>query len=535
MCFDAPCSLRGASAGGPVAMADAIVIGAGHNGLVAANVLADAGWSVLVVEARPHAGGAVHSAALTIPGYRHDVFSAFYPLAVASPVMRALELERYGLTWRRAPLVLAHPQPDGRCAVLSMDLATTCASLDTFHAGDGEAWQAMIGEWREIADLALGAIFRPFPPLVPLARLLGRVGVEQALRLARHALLPVRRMATERFAGEGAALLLAGLALHSDLSPESTLSAAYGWLLACLGQTHGFPVPEGGAAALTDALVRRLEARGAVLQCASAAKRVIVRSGRAVAVRLQDGTELPARRAVLAAVAAPILYGTLLDTADVPAPLRRDLRNFEWDHGTVKIDWALDAPVPWDAPEARRAGTVHVAEDLDDLTRYSAQLASGQLPDRPFLVFGQQAVADPTRAPAGHDTAWAYTRVPRRLRRDAAGALDVTSGWLEPFAERIEEQIARYAPGFRSRIVGRHVLGPAELEELNPNLVGGAINGGTAQLHQQLVWRPLPGLGRAATPVANLYLASSSAHPGGGVHGAPGANAARAALRRRRR
>ncbi len=515
-------------------MTDAIVIGAGHNGLVAANVLADAGWSVLVVEAQPQPGGAVRSAALTIPGYRHDVFSAFYPLAVASPVMRALELERYGLVWRRAPLVLAHPRPGGRCAVLSMDLATTCASLDRFHTGDGEAWQAMISEWREVADLALGAIFRPFPPLAPVARLLGRVGLDQALRLVRQALLPVRQMATERFAGEGAALVLAGLALHSDLAPESTLSAAYGWLLACLGQTHGFPVPEGGAAALTDALVRRLEARGAVVQCASAAKQVIVRSGRAVGVRLQDGTELRARRTVLAAVAAPILYGALLDAADLPPGLSRDLRNFQWDHGTVKVDWALDGPVPWEAAEARQAGTVHVADDLDDLTRYSAQLATAQLPDRPFLVFGQQAVADPTRAPAGHDTAWAYTRVPRRLVRDAAGVIDVTAGWLEPFAERVEQRIERYAPGFRSRIVGRHVLGPKELEELNPSLVGGAINGGTAQLHQQLVLRPLPGLGRPATPIGNLYLASSSAHPGGGVHGAPGANAARAALHRRR-
>jgi phytoene dehydrogenase-like protein len=227
---------------------------------------------------------------------------------------------------------------------------------------------------------------------------------------------------------------------------------------------------------------------------------------------------------VIADVGAPQLYTELLRDAPLPSRLLRDVANFQYDSATVKVDWTLDAPVPWSAERARAAGTLHVAEGMDALTRSAADIASGRIPADPYLVMGQYAHFDPTRAPAGKDTAWAYTHVPQ-----GAGPWDERQ--TESFADRIEEQVEALAPGFRSLIRGRHILTPPRFEELDRNLVGGAVNGGTAQLHQQLVFRPVPGLGRAETPIEGLYLASASAHPGGGVHGGPGANAALAALR----
>jgi len=514
-------------------MDDAVVIGAGPNGLVAANVLADAGWSVTVLEAAAEPGGAVRTGELTVPGFRHDRFSAFYPLAAVSPALAELDLGAYGLRWRRAPIALAHPLPDGRCAAVGTDLAATAASVDRFAAGDGGAWTAMIEDWRKVAGPFLDSLFRPFPPVRPAVRLAGRLGVGGGLRFTRHLLLPVRRMAEERFTGVGAAVLLGGNALHADLSPEAAGSGLYGWLLSCLAQEHGYPVPEGGAGQLTGALVRRLAARGGTVRCDSPVVEVVVRSGLAVEVRTADGTVVDARRAVVADVSAPALYGSLVHRRHLPPGLLDDLGRFEWDPGTVKVDWALDGPVPWVAEDARRAGTVHVADDFDNLTEQSAQLAMGRLPSRPFLLFGQQAATDPTRSPPGTDTVWAYTRVPRHRRGDAAGELDVSGGdgaWLERFADRMQARVEALAPGFGSLVRARHVAGPADLEAADANLDGGAVNGGTAQLHQQLLFRPVPGTGRAETPVAGLYLASASAHPGGGVHGAGGANAARAAL-----
>lgn len=515
-------------------MDDAVVIGAGPNGLVAANHLAAAGWSVTVLEASDEPGGAVRSGELTLPGFRHDLCSAFYPLAAASPAIVALRLEDHGLRWRRSPLVLANPLPDGACVSLSSDLDATAASVERFASGDGASWRLMIEEWRRIATPLLAAVLGPFPPVGAVARLFTILGPRGALRLVRQLLLPVRRMAEERFGGEGAGLLLAGCGLHTDLSPESAGSGAFGWLLCCLGQEHGFPVPEGGAGALTAALTRRLEAYGGELRCGSPVREVVVRGGRVVGVRTADGTLVGARRAVLADVAAPALFGGLVASRHLPESVLDDVGRFQWDMSTVKVDWALETPVPWTAEDARRAGTVHVADDLDQLTEFAAHVAMGRLPARPFVLFGQQSVSDPTRSPAGTETAWAYTHVPRHVRGDAAGELPVDgseASWLEGFVARLEARIEERAPGFRARILARHVFGPGGLEALDANLVGGAVNGGTSQLHQQLLLRPVPGAGRPETPIAGLYLASASAHPGGGVHGACGANAARAALR----
>ena len=512
--------------------ADAVVIGAGPNGLVAANLLADAGWDVLVLEAQPEPGGAVRSAQLTRPGFVHDLFSAFYPLAAASPVIRSLDLESFGLRWRRAPLALANPTPDDKCAVLSTDADRTAASLDAYAPGDGEGWRRLYGLWERVGEELVDAMLSPFPPLVPGARLVAKLGRTGVLRFARHSALSVRRMAEEEFSGAGGRLLLAGNALHTDISPEAAGSGLVGWLLTCAGQEHGFPVPEGGAGELTASLVRRLRSRGGRLECDVRAVRVRVRRGRAVGVTAADGHDVTARRAVLADVGAPALYLELVGAENLPPEVVADVRRFQYDHGTVKVDWALRSPVPWTAEPARRAGTVHVAHSLDRLTQYSAELAMGLLPRHPFLVLGQMTTADPTRSPPGTETVWAYTHVPQRVRDDAAGQLGSTwdEATTEAFCQRMEAEVEAFAPGFADLVLDRHVLAPPALSQANENLVGGAVNGGTSQAHQQLIFRPVPGLGRAETPIARLYLASASAHPGGGVHGAPGANAARAAL-----
>lgn len=513
-------------------MTDAVIIGSGPNGLVAANVLADNGWSVAVFEAAPTPGGGVRSAELVEPGFVNDVCSAFHPLAAASKALGALELERYGLVWRHAELALAHPTRDGSCPVLSRDLDETARSFDRGHRGDGDAWRRLFALWADREDALISCLLDPFPPMRGVARLGASMSPPDLVRFARFALLPVRRLGEEEFGGEGARRLLAGAALHADLSPEATLSGFYGWMLSCLGQSFGFPFPEGGAGKLADALVRRLHTKGGTVTCDAPVREVMVRGGAAVGVVLADGTEVPAGRAVLADVNAPMLYQQLVAAGHVPDSLLADLDRFHWDDATVKVDWTLDGEIPWSAAEAASAGTVHVAEGVDALTVRASELARSLVPAQPFLLVGQMSRADPSRQPPGTETAWAYTHVPRLVKGDAGG--DITGTWdndeSRRFADRMELQIEQLAPGFRALIRGRHILTPAKFEQENPNLSAGAVNGGTAQLHQQLVFRPVPGVGRAETPVSRLYLASSSAHPGGGVHGACGANAARAAL-----
>jgi phytoene dehydrogenase-like protein len=502
---------------------DAIVIGAGHNGLVAANLLTDAGWDVVVLEATGTPGGAVQTAQWT-PGYLSDVCSAFYPLGAASPALRDLDLGAHGLEWSHAPAVLAHILPDDRCAILSRDPVETAASVAEFDPADGDAWLAEVRRFTRIREPLLDTFLRPFPPIRGGARLARAMGPAELARFARLAVLPVRRYGAEKFRGEGARLLLAGSALHTDLGPEQSGSAVFGWLLAMVGQTVGFPVPRGGAGRITDALVARLARAGARVECGRPVTRLLHARQTAVGVLTADGEQIRARRAVLADVPAPMLYGDLVGWEHLPARFVDDMTTFQWDNATVKVDWAVSQTIPWIAEAARRAGTVHLDADIEGLSAYAADLANGHRPVTPFVLLGQMTTADATRSPAGTESVWAYTHVPQRR----AGDGDLLRG----LAEQIENLVERHAPGFAASIVDRHVHLPGDLQQHNPSLRGGAINAGTAAIHQQLFFRPTIGLARADTPIDRLYLASASAHPGGGVHGAPGANAARAALAR---
>ena len=516
-----------------MAVTDAVVIGSGPNGLVAANLLADHGWAVTVLEAQDAPGGAVRSDSEVHPDFVHDTFSSFYPLAAASPTIRALGLDRHGLEWMHAPAVAGTPFLAGEWAVMHRTPEETAASLDALAPGDGQAWLDLCAGWRKVGDAAIRALLEPFPPVRAGVRLATRLPGAGGLGFVQMLLAPLQSMAGTRFSGRGAQMLLAGNAAHADIPMDASGSTIMAWVLAMIGQHLGYPVPRGGAGMLSGAMVRRFTAGGGDLRVGTHARRVIVRDGRAVAVETDDGEVFTARRAVLADVSAPSLFGGLVAEQDLPARLLRRMERFEWDPGTVKVDYALSGPVPWEVTPAQTPGTVHIAESIDEIRMSGAHLAAGAVPAVPFLLVGQMAAADPGRAPEGAESLWLYTHVPHHTTHDA-GDGSISGRWdrddVERMADRMQARIEAYAPGFEGRILARRTLGPRELEARNENLVGGSVNGGTANLHQQLVFRPVPGLGRAETPVAGLYLASASAHPGGGVHGACGSNAARAAV-----
>ena len=520
----------------PVTQPDAVVVGAGPNGLVAANLLADAGWSVLVLEAQDSVGGAARSARDVHPDYVHDTFSAFHPLAVASPAIQALGLEAYGLKWTHAPAVAGTPLPEGGWALLHRDRLDTAASLESSAAGDGYAWLRLCARWDEIGAPLVETALSPFPPVRAGLRAAGRLPEAGGARLVRDLLSPARSLIRRWFRGTAAETLIAGNAAHADIPLHQPGSAFFGLLLAMLGQQVGFPAPRGGAGMLTTAMARRLSSYGGQIRTGTRVAEVVVSGGRAVGVRTGTGEVLAARRAVLADVPAPVLYGDLLPWSSLPVRVRLGMRRFRWDPGTVKVDWALSGPVPWASPPARVPGTVHLGATVREVQATYAQIGSGAVPDRPFALLGQMAATDSSRAPAGGESVWAYVHVPHRVRFDAGNG-EIRGVWdasdVERMADRVQALVEEQAPGFASRVVARRVLGPRELEARDENLVGGALNGGTARLRQQLFLRPVPGLARAETPVRGLYLASASAHPGGGVHGACGANAARAALAHR--
>ncbi len=494
--------------------ADAVVIGAGPNGLVAAATLARHGWRVLILEAKGRPGGAVYSEAMTLPGYLHDVGAAFFPFA-ESPPFRYLDLVGAGLRWAGARYDSCHPAPDGACASIARDVDLAAAAF----GADGDAWRRLAA-WRERMGDRLGeALLAPLPALGPALRL----GPGNALRLALAGVRSSAGLARRLFRTEAARRVIPALALHVDLGPEDFAGAGLGLVLALLAASPGFRVPLGGARAITAALVRRLEEHGGRLLLRQHVEEIRVCGGRAVAVRTANGDEFRARRAVLADVGAPALYLRLLRPRFVPGWVRAAMRRFCYGWGTFKVDWALSGPVPWSVAEARQAAVVHAGDSVDDLIAFTRQVRAGRLPENPYLVIGQQSLMDPDRAPPGGHTLWAYSRVPNRLE----------GGWArqcEAFADRIERRLEGLAPGLRGLIRGRAVHSPDDLEAMDENLVGGDLGGGSACFSQQLFFRPVFPYFRYRTPVRGLYLASASAHPGAGVHGACGFNAARAAL-----
>lgn len=511
---------------------DAVVIGAGPNGLVAANLLADAGWDVLVVEAQPQCGGAVASDTGVADGFVHDTFSAFYPLASASPVITRLRLEEHGLVWCRAPAVLGLPRPEGGWAMLHAEPERTAAELDAYHSGDGDAWLALCRDWRRIGPALIEALLSPFPPVRAGLKTLARLPSVGGLDFVRTMLEPAATLASTRFGSEEARLLLAGNALHADIPMQASGSGLLGLLLTMIGQSHGFPVPQGGSGRLTQAMVERFRSRGGRIRTGTRVSRIVTAGRRATGVITEDGELIPAR-AVIADVAVTALYGRLVPWEELPDRIRRRMARFELDPATIKVDWALSGPIPWESPPELAPGTVHITDSLDQLSRSHHEIDNHTVPADPFLLVGQMTTADPTRSPAGTESVWAYTHLPQVVHRDA-GPDKITGSWdddeIERLADRMQARLERYAPGFGSRVRARRVLGPRQLEALDENLINGALAGGSANLHQELIFRPIAGWGRAETPIAGLFLGSASAHPGGAVHGACGANAARALL-----
>ena len=503
-------------------IADAVVIGAGHNGLVAAALLADAGWDVLVLEAQAGPGGAVKSAEL-VPGYISDLYSAFYPLSVASPALRELSLEDHGLRWTHAPAVVGHARnaDDEDAAIIYRDIDRTAAELDRNHPGDGRRWCDLFEQWERIRGPLLDTLFAPFPPLRGPLGLLRGVGTAEALRLAHLLLLPAGVMAQHLFDGDAARLLLLGNAMHSDVPIDAPGSGVMGYLLLMMAQDGGFPVPVGGAGQLAAALVRRAESAGARVEYGRPVSSIEVSGDRANAVRTVDGATVTCRRAVIADTSAPQLYQRLLPTDTLPPTLRGGLDRFVWDTPVLKINYALDTPIPWRSKNLAEAGTVHLGADHDGLIRWMADLNTRTLPEHPFMLFGQMTTADPSRSAPGTESAWAYTHLPRGLADDESA---------ERLAERVDGVLEEHAPGFSERVVGKSTQRPSDLQGSDANLHTGAVNGGTSQLFQQLIFRPAPGFGRAETPLQNVFLGSAGASPGGGVHGVCGRNAARAAL-----
>lgn len=496
---------------------DAVVIGSGPNGLSAGIRLARSGRSVVVCEGKDQAGGAVKSEQLTLPGFTSDTFSAVYPAGAASPVFEQLPLAEHGLEWVQPDVAMAHPMPDGRAGALYRDLDRTADHLDDLHAGDGTAWKAWAKPWLDNFDALRRTMLGGFPPVPGGLRLAAGVGVSGILDFARLLFMPAATLAGELFDGAHARAWLFGSVLHADVPAEGSGSAIAGAYLHLLGHAVGWPSPRGGASALTDALVGHLEDLGGEVRLSTPVEQVVTGSGRVAGVVTASGRRL--RAPIVVATTTPHAMLALVGDA-MPSGYARRLAKFTYGPRTVKVDWALDEPAPWTAPEARRAGTVHVGGAAEAVTAQTAAVARGEIPERPFMLYGQQSVADPTRAPEGKHTAWAYTRVPAAVTGPEAVVAHV---------ERMTDQVERFAPGFRDLVLARHVQGPTDLEAGDPNLVGGDVGGGSYVLHQT-VFRPLPALVPYATPIKGLWIGSASTFPGGAVHGVPGWTAAGYAL-----
>jgi phytoene dehydrogenase-like protein len=464
---------------------DAVVVGAGPNGLAAAITLARAGQRVLLLESRDTVGGGCRSAALTLPGFLHDVCSAVHPLAVTSPCFRDLPLAAHGLAWVESPAALAHPLDDGTAVILERSLEATCRTLGP----DAEAYRRLISpvvrHWDELSADFLGPARWPQHPITLV--LFGLRAARSGAALARGA-----------FRGEPARALFAGMAAHSFLPLESPLTASFGLVLAAAAHRVGWPIAKGGSQQVSDALESYFRSLGGE-----------VRTG--VTVAGVDSLP-PARAYLLDVTPAQVLK---LAGSRLPDGYRRRLSQYRYGPGVFKMDWALSGPIPWRARECLRAVTVHLGGTLDEIAASEREVWDGHAPELPFVLLSQPSLFDPSRAPAGQQAVWAYCHVP--------------NGSTVDMSERMEAQIERFAPGFRRLILGRSELGPADLEDYNANYVGGDIVGG-AQDWRQFFARPVARVIPYATPAPGIYICSASTPPGAGVHGMCGYFAARAAL-----
>ena len=466
---------------------DAIVVGSGPNGLTAAILLARAGLAVRVVELGETAGGGCRSAALTLPGFVHDICSAVHPTGALSPVFRDIGLERFGLQWVPSQLPLAHPLPEGGVALLEKSPASTGRGLGT----DGKSWERILAPFAD--ESFVNSLLQP----------VWHLGSGSLMKKARFGLLALRScesVARSRFKTEAARALFAGCCGHSLMALDRAGTAAFGLVLAAAAHVADWPCARGGSQEITNALVRALESFGGVVQ---------------LRTRVNSLRELPEARAVIFDVSPRQMAEVCGDA--LPGRYREKLVAYRHGPASFKMDWALREPIPWRNPECRRAMTVHVCGGFEDVLRSESDAMDGRAPERPFVLVAQQSMMDATRAPVGQHTGWAYCHVPNGC------AIDMT--------DRIEAQIERFAPGFRDCILARHSINPAQLEAHNPTMIGGDMAGGQNDL-AQFLFRPIPKLNPYATPNPRIFLCSSSTPPGGGVHGMCGYHAARTALRR---
>lgn len=465
---------------------DAIIVGAGPNGLAAAITLARVGHSVLVLEANSTIGGGVRSAELTLPGFLHDVCSAIHPLAAGSPFFKTAPLERFGLGWIQPEIPLAHPFDDGTAACLHRDVDLTAEQF----RGDSRRYRRLmkpfVRDWEDLATEFLQPILHL--PRHPLA--LARFGIP--------ALLPATLLTKTLFKHEPARALFAGIAAHSFLPLESIASSAFGLVLGMAGHAVGWPIPRGGSQTIANALAAYLRELGGKIETNR---------------RVENLHDLPKSRTILLDI-SPWQFVRIAGER-LPKRYRRCLESFQHAPGIFKVDYALSAPVPWKTEACRRAGTIHLGGTMDEIAVAEREVALGKIPDQPFVLVAQQSLFDETRAPRGQHTLWTYCHVPFDCTVD--------------MSTHIEAQIERFAPGFRDYILARHNAGAADLEKSNSNLAGGDISGGAANLWQ-LIARPILSPTPHRTPLPGVYLCSASTPPGGGVHGMCGYHAARAAL-----
>lgn len=466
---------------------DAIVVGAGPNGLTAAIVLAQSGWSVLVLEAAPTVGGGTRSAELTLPGFTHDICSAIHPLALMSPAFQNMPLARHGLSWVHPEIPLAHPLDGGRAVLLERSLEETAIGLGPDREAYRTQMEPLVADAQRLVDGVLGPLRFPRHP-----RALARFGVS-ALRSS-------TGLARARFTTEEARALFAGMAAHSLLPLEWKGTAAIALVLGLSAHVVGWPVARGGSQAIAAALAAYLRELGGEIQTYR---------------RVTDVKELPLARAVLFDTSPSDMLRITGDA--LPGWYRAQLRRFRHGPGVFKIDWALSGPVPWSARSCARAGTVHVGGTLEEIAASERAAERGEHADRPLVLLAQQSLFDVSRAPEGKQVLWGYCHVP--------------SGSTVDMTERIEAQIERFAPGFRDLILARSTMNALEMEHYNTNYIGGDINGGLQDL-RQIFTRPAPRFDPYSTPNRRLYLCSSSTPPGGGVHGLCGYFAALSVLRR---